>query len=281
MYILSLLDVKNISSNSSDSEDLDLPLAYTSHSAHENTAENTDPLQKAVETFRTRNVDCTIPRQLFSVCRSDGDEDLKMDIFSVYKNPNTSLRARPRVRFEGEEGVGAGPTREFLVSAIKIAQDGIGFSPKPVLYFEGETDHKLPIHNQGLRQTGSFQAIGRILGHSFLHDGPTLCGLSPAVKNYFTYKAGDDVSTNALPLEIKDIPDVELQILLEQLQGEPNSGQLPAGVSDDITPYLLEAGIDVELLHTDKKLIIQGLLIFNVIEKRKLELDDIAKGMTC
>ena len=49
-------------------------------------------------------------------------------------------------------------------------------------------------------------------------------------------------------------------------------------MSDDLIPYLLEAGVDVELLHTNRKLIIQGLLIFNVVEKRKLELDDIAKG---
>lgn len=164
------LDVLIISSSDSSDVDMDLPLSYTSHSIQINTMKSTDPLQHAIESFRSVNVDCTIPRQLFSVCRSDGAEELQMDIFASYKNPNTNLRARPRVRFEGEEGLGTGPTREFLVLAIKIAEEGIEFSPKPVLYLEGETDHKLPIHNQGLRQTGSFQTIGRILGHSFLHD---------------------------------------------------------------------------------------------------------------
>ena len=124
--------------------------------------------------------------------------------------------ARPRVRFEGEEGLGAGPLREFLRLSMKVVQDGIGYSPKPVIYFEGQADHKVTAHNPALRQAGSFQALGRIMGHSFLHDGPPLCGLSEAVKHYFTCKNGD-ISSNPPPLEVDDVPDIDLQLLLKEV----------------------------------------------------------------
>ncbi len=162
-------------------------------------------------------IDGTHPRQLFAVCRTEGIEQLKLDILGIYKNPNTRLTARPRVRFEGEEGVGNGPLREFLLSSIKLVEEGIDFPSKPIIYFEGTDDHKVPVHNQALRKTGSFKAIGRILGHSFLHDGPGLAGLSPAVKHYFTCKSGEDATMCPPPLSIKDVPDVELQGMLEDV----------------------------------------------------------------
>ena len=173
--------------------------------------DDTTPHQ-AVMIFKQNTIDTDAPRQLFVVCRSEGVEQLKLDILGAYKNPRANLRATPRVRFEGEEGVGAGPIREFLFLAVKLVEEGIDFPSKPIIYFEGEYDHRIPIHNQALRQTGCFKAIGRILGHSFLHNGPSFGGLSPAVKHYFLYKKG---TIEPPPLEIKDVPDVDLRALVE------------------------------------------------------------------
>ena len=155
---------------------------------------------------------------MFSVSRNEGVEQLRLDILGVYKNPNTNLKSRPRVCFEGEEGVGAGPIREFLLSAVRLVEDGIDFATKPVIYFEGYDDHRVPIHNRALRQTGSFKAIGRILGHSFLHDGPCLGGLSPAIIHYFTCREGQDTTVNPPPVEIADVPDIELQEMLRKVR---------------------------------------------------------------
>ena len=74
--------------------------------------------------------------------REDGMEELKKDILSNYKDSSCRLNAKPRVRFEGEDGVGSGPVREFLLCAMKIAQEGIGGSRRHVIFFEGEKDHK-------------------------------------------------------------------------------------------------------------------------------------------
>lgn len=219
----------SISASSSDSSDVELALnsnLLTPIYLHEDVEDeeacddttSVMTLPDKITLFKENAIATHCPRQLFTVCRNEGLKQLKLDILGVYKNPNTNLKARPRVCFEGEEGVGAGPVREFFFSAVKLVKDGIDFPTKPIIYFEGQDDHKVPVHNQALRHTGSFKAIGRILAHSFLHGGACLAGLSPAVKHYFTCKQGQDATVSTPPLEIKDVPDVELQEMLEEVR---------------------------------------------------------------
>jgi hypothetical protein len=112
-------------------------------------------INELISQFKEKAIDESVPCQLFTVCRSDGIEEMKGDILSYYKNPQTNLLARMRIRFEGEEGLGAGPVREFLHHAVKLVEDGIGSSNKPIIYFEGQVDHKIPIHSPAVRQTGT------------------------------------------------------------------------------------------------------------------------------
>ena len=95
---------------------------------------------QALEKFRKEMLDEDSPRQLFSVSRIEGNEELKCDILSHYKDRGNNFRALPRVRFEDKEGVGSRPIREFLLSATKIADEGLGSSrskAKPILFFWG------------------------------------------------------------------------------------------------------------------------------------------------
>ena len=41
-------------------------------------------------------------------------DDLETDILQLYKGKDINLTAEPKVRFEGEAGVGSGPVREFF-----------------------------------------------------------------------------------------------------------------------------------------------------------------------
>jgi len=89
------------------------------------------------------------------------------------------------VHFEGEDGVERGPVQEFFVNAINIADKGINFlSGKPVVLLEGDAGYCLPIHNQALCLTGAFKPLGKMIGHSVLHGGPRLHGLSSAATHY-------------------------------------------------------------------------------------------------
>ena len=145
----------------------------------------------ALQRFQEEIIEHDQPAQRITVSRMDGINELRGDIMGIYKNPKTKLNVNPRVRFEGEDGVGCGPVREFFVNAIKIIDEGIHSScGKPVVFLEGEADHRLPIHDQALRLTGAFKALGKMIGHSILHGGPGLHGLSPAAKHYLSTGRG-------------------------------------------------------------------------------------------
>jgi hypothetical protein len=44
-----------------------------------------------------------------------------------------------------------------------------------------------------------------------------------------------------------------------------------------LDPYLFEAGLDPG--NSDHKFLIQGLMVYNIINKRRLEIEDICKGV--
>lgn len=158
------------------------------------------------------------PAQRILVSQMDGTTELRRDIMSIYKNPKTKLTANPRVRFEDEDGVGCGPVREFFVNAIKIIDEGIhSSSGKPLIFLEGQADHRLPIHDQSLRLTGAFKAIGKMIGHSILHGGPGLYGLSPAAKHYFSTGRGASDDQQPPPIELADIADITLRNLISEV----------------------------------------------------------------
>ena len=161
-------------------------------------------------------------KEFHAVSRVDGVMELRKEIMGIYKNPKTKFKVTPKIRFEEEEGVGSGPLREYFVEAIRVLDEGIPSSTgKPLLFLEGQSDHRIPTHDHSLRLTGAYRAMGRIIGHSILHGSSGLQGLSPAVKNYLSNGADSD---NHPMLTVEDIPDIELrQIVTEVCRKDSSS----------------------------------------------------------
>ena len=170
----------------------------------------------AIMKFREDVVEESRPRQLFSVSRMEGFEELKRDVFVCYKGRRNKLMARPRVFFEGEEGAGSGPVCEFLSCAMKIVDQGMQISSKPTIFFEGEKDHRLPVHDEALRITGSFKAVGRIIGHCALHNSPSLHGISPAIVHYLC-NPSKEYDEKPPPLSINDLLDTDLRECISEV----------------------------------------------------------------
>lgn len=171
------------------------------------------PTDALVE-FQRTNMQRDKPRERFFVSRMEGNEELKNDILGLYKDPRKNLKVPPRVRFEGEDRVGTGPVREFFVCATKILQEGILGEGRPILFLEGELDHLLPIHNQIVQQMGTYTSIGKIIGHSVLHGGPGVYGLSPVAKHYWSH---EDLVNNPPPIVLKDLPDLDLRETIQEV----------------------------------------------------------------
>ncbi|CAB4031643.1 G2 M phase-specific E3 ubiquitin- ligase-like [Paramuricea clavata] len=91
----------------------------------------------------------------------------------------------------------------------------------------------------------------------------------------------DDPNLITLPasITITDIPDLDLRGYIQELENLTSDVEIPSNLKEDILPYLLEAGLDLNDLNINRKHVIQGIMIHFVIDKRKRELDDLAKGM--
>jgi hypothetical protein len=63
------------------------------------------------------------------------------------------------------------------------------------------------------------------------------------------------------------------------LDGLPLTQAVSSDLRNSLTPYLHEAGLDPDDLNINRKIIIDGIMMYQVVEKRRLELDDLAKGM--
>ena len=92
----------------------------------------------------------------------------------------------------------------------------IGRNRQPIIFFVGEKDHLVPIHDLTLYCTVLLRAIG----HLFIHNGPLFYGLSPADKCYWAL-TGENNDSNLVTLPasvcISDIPDVDLREYIQEV----------------------------------------------------------------
>ena len=66
---------------------------------------------------------------------------------------------------------------------------------------------------------------------------------------------------------------------LNVLSIKETQSPVTAEEKEELIQYLLEAGIDPDTFPTERELVIQELMMFHVIHKRRLQLNDIAKGL--
>ncbi|XP_059384777.1 uncharacterized protein LOC132119051 isoform X1 [Carassius carassius] len=82
------------------------------------------------------------------------------------------------------------------------------------LLFEGEQDHLVPCCSQTLLDSDLFVVAGRMIGHSFLHGGPLLPGISPAIIHVLV---GGAIET--AEIHLKDCPDLDQRHTIQLLEG--------------------------------------------------------------
>ncbi|KAF6725977.1 hypothetical protein FQA47_015794, partial [Oryzias melastigma] len=80
------------------------------------------------------------------------------------------------------------------------------------LLFEGQEDHLIPNTSQILADSDLFVVAGRMIGHSFLNDGPRFHGLSPAIV-HMRLHADED----AVTIDLEDVPDLDFRTTIQIL----------------------------------------------------------------
>ncbi|KAB5543443.1 hypothetical protein PHYPO_G00079220 [Pangasianodon hypophthalmus] len=84
--------------------------------------------------------------------------------------------------------------------------------------FEGKPDHLIASISQVLEQNEMILMAGRMIGHSFLHGGPRLTGVSPAVLHVLL---GDTLQTATITIE--DVADIDIKETIRLLYEDGES----------------------------------------------------------
>ena len=166
------------------------------------------------------------------------------ELCRIYKNSSAKLCRPPVVyfvsdsgddQFEEEAADIGGPLREFLT----IATETISTSTAPQL-FEGDDDHKIPIHCQQLVLNGYFKMGGEIMAHAIVHGEVWFAGLAKAVKVYLSTGCAETAAQVVCP---EDAPDLNVRKVLKRMSkaGEDEVDSLNA--EDQVSSLLDESGV--------------------------------------
>ena len=145
-------------------------------------------------------------------------KDPLWELCRIYKNSSGKLSRPPVVYFVSESGEDqyeeeaadiGGPLREFLT----IATETISKSTAPQV-FEGDDDHKLPVHSQQLVLGGVFKMTGEIIAHSIIHGEVWFAGMAKAVKVYLSTGCEECAAQVVCP---EDVPDFNVRQLLQRM----------------------------------------------------------------
>ncbi|XP_014187163.2 uncharacterized protein LOC102296913, partial [Haplochromis burtoni] len=155
-------------------------------------------------------------RLIMDIRQSVADQD--MALISFYKRPNVEWARPLECRLEGDTAIGQGVIRFFLSTCMEKLMSGfcINFANSNVTpLFEGEPGHYIPSASHFLVESDMFLMAGRMVGHSFLHGGPCLSGLSPAVVHVLL--GGSPETATVTP---EDCPDLDLRGTIQLLEGQ-------------------------------------------------------------
>ncbi|CAL8376043.1 unnamed protein product [Arctogadus glacialis] len=169
---------------------------------------------------------------------AEDEEDREGQIINFYKTPNI------HAKLQGDVAIGDGVARHFLSLVIHKLKHGfaidVGNSCGAML-FEGQSDHLVPSSSKIFMQNDMFIMAGRMIGHAFLHSGPRLTGLSPAVLHVL---AGGTPQTATIALE--DINDIDVRETIGPVFGriKEQLKQIKQGLKETYVLDLLEARPD-------------------------------------
>lgn len=136
--------------------------------------------------------------------------------------------------------------------------------------FEGQGDHLIPCASQVLVESDLFVMAGRMLGHSFLHGGPGLAGISPAVVHMLL---GGQMETTTLALE--DCPDIDQRNTIQLLDGNTElSEEERAAVNSLCDMWELP-----RLTNQNRMYLHQHLLQHVILGRSSVQIKQIRKGI--
>ncbi|XP_047202733.1 uncharacterized protein LOC124856403 isoform X1 [Girardinichthys multiradiatus] len=138
------------------------------------------------------------------------------------------------------------------------------------LLFNGSGDHKVPSTSKALIDGDLFRVAGRVIGHSFIHGGPRLAGLSPAMLQLIV---GSNQEFAAL--ELADCPDTDVLDVVCVLDSQRElTPQERCEVNN------LAFGWDLPPINdNNRRWLAEKILQHAVIDRRRAQMKQLRKGL--
>ncbi|KAF1374348.1 hypothetical protein PFLUV_G00228140 [Perca fluviatilis] len=174
----------------------------------------------------------------------DSEEDRERELLLFYKQQQ-EWACPLHCTLVGDVAIGEGVMRYFMTTIISKLQFGFSLDLGGMgrtLLFEGEPDHLVPAASEALIESNLFRVAGRMLAHTFLHDGPHVTGLSPAVIHVL-FNGDPEMAT----VVTEDCPDLHIRSIIELVIGRTmrQIKQLRKGLKDVMVWPLLASRPDV------------------------------------
>ncbi|XP_051809923.1 uncharacterized protein LOC110970857 isoform X1 [Acanthochromis polyacanthus] len=201
----------------------------------------------------------------------DSEEERERELLSFYKQPQ-EWACPLHCTLLGDVAVGEGVMRYFMTTIISKLQFGFSLDLGGMgrtLLFEGEPDHLVPAASEVLIESNLFRVAGRMLAHSFLHDGPHVRGLSPAVVHVL-FNGDPETAT----VVTEDCPDLDIRSVIELLEHE----ELTPEQKDTVSALSLSWDLPA-VNKTNRRWLHNKLLLHAVIGRTMRQIKQLRKGL--
>ncbi|KAK9515299.1 hypothetical protein VZT92_025954 [Zoarces viviparus] len=199
------------------------------------------------------------------------EEEQDRTLVTFYKTDDVRWTSPLRCKLQGDVATGSGVDRHMMSTVMFKLMSGfhINFGSAAIAkVFEGEPDHLIPSVSDDLLENNMFTVAGRMIGHSFLHRGPSVSGLSPAIIHILF---GGSMET--APVTIRDCPDFDVRDTVTMLEGDDELKEF-----DAIHQLCLSYGLPAPNA-TNRKLLSEQLLVHAVIERTRRQINQFQKGL--
>ncbi|KAK7882204.1 hypothetical protein WMY93_028378 [Mugilogobius chulae] len=237
---------------------------------------NANTSQEAIQLFIKQSQAMHHESIVLTMDARDTNEDSDMALVSFYKQQRDKAQwlSPFSCKIEGDAAIGKGVMRHVLSTLITKLKGGflLNFGNAAATpLFEGETDHLVPTAMSVVSESELFVMAGRIIGHSIVHGGPAMSGLSLAVVH--TPKKSKELAMSHLVLN--DCPDLDYRetigLLLKDTMTEEETTRVGRLCQEWYFP--------IPNKDTNKLLLIQQLLSHVVVTRRTSQIKQIKKGL--
>ncbi|XP_041916410.1 uncharacterized protein LOC121680889 isoform X3 [Alosa sapidissima] len=198
-----------------------------------------------------------LPPLRLTLNAGDTDEERDGALISFYKQQRQTCQwaAHFRCNILGDAAVGVGVMRNTLSTAISKLTNGfknMGNAGVTAI-FEGQREHLVPNLCAALLECDLFAMAGRVVGHSAIHGGPSLSGLSPAVVDALSHGTKELVTSK---LSLEDCPEIDVRDTISLLLKEEGTETESVRVASLCTEWYFP----VPTKDTNRLLLFQQLL---------------------